>query len=125
MRKATKATKRKTTTTRAVRPGAKAWSPADIRQLVSMYKNQTAQEVANNMGRSLASVKAKIRTLNLKKDPAAKRRAAARRRAENMGSRGGTTRRTTARKGGATKRASRTRTSGARNGSRRTMRRNA
>ncbi len=123
MRKATRATKKKTTTTRAVRPGAKAWSPADIRQLVSLYKNQTAQEVANSMGRSLASVKAKIRTLNLKKDPAAKRRAAARRRAENTGSRG-TTRKTTGRKTTG-KSASRSRTTGARNGSRRTMRRGA
>lgn len=80
MRKATRKVKRKAAG-RTVRPGAKAWSTADIRHLVVSYKTKTAQQVADTMGRTLASVKAKIRTLNLKKGTAARRQGGNRRRA--------------------------------------------
>ncbi|HOD65970.1 MAG TPA: hypothetical protein PKW75_03510 [candidate division Zixibacteria bacterium] len=80
MRKATKATRKKTAARRAVRPGAKAWTQGEVQELVRLYKETTAHEVGRRLGRSLASVKAKIRTLKLRKSAAARRRTVAGRR---------------------------------------------
>ena len=84
----------------ATRPGAKAWSAAEVTKLRKMYKTKTATEIAKNLRRSLSSVKSKCRAMGLRKTAAAKksitrRRATTRRTAPK---RKATTRRTTTRR---------------------------
>lgn len=69
MRSAKKKPARKKATTRkvAVRPGAKAWTAAETAKLKKAYKTNSASEIAKMLKRSISSVKAKIRTLGLKK----------------------------------------------------------
>lgn len=116
MRKATKKAAKKKTAGRAVRAGAKAWDQQDVRQLRSLYDTHTAQQIAKILGRSLASVKAKIRTLGLKKPPAAQRRILR----ERAARKGGAKKKTTTKKKSSVRRApARKRTAVKKNRSRR------
>ena len=73
MRKATKkATTRKPKKKVAVRPGVRAWTAAEVAKLKKMYKTEPATKIAKALKRTLSSVKAKIRTLGIKK-PATKK----------------------------------------------------
>ena len=68
MRKATKKTVRKAKAKKpAVRKGAKAWAAAEVSTLRKAYKTKTATELAKMFRRSVSSVKAKARSLKLKK----------------------------------------------------------
>jgi len=69
MRSARKKATRKTTVRRkpGVRKGAKAWTAAETTMLKREYKTHSATEIAKMLRRSVSSVKAKARTLGLKK----------------------------------------------------------
>ncbi len=69
-----KTTRKKTTKTARVRKGAKAWAAAEVAMLKRAYKTQSATQIAKTLRRSVSSVKAKARTLGLRKP--ARRRAA-------------------------------------------------
>jgi len=50
-----------------MRKGAKAWTASETATLKTGYKTQTTTQIAKTLRRSVSSVKAKARTLGLKK----------------------------------------------------------
>lgn len=68
----------------ALRPGTKAWTPAQVATLKKLYRSTTNAQIARRLRRTVASVAAKARTLKLKKSApkkkAATKRTAARKR---------------------------------------------
>jgi hypothetical protein len=77
MRSARKKATRKTAAKKPrLRKGAKAWTPAEVTTLRTAYRTKSATEIAKMLRRSVSSVKAKARTLGLRK-PAGKRKAVA------------------------------------------------
>lgn len=79
MRKATRKPVRKAKAKKTVtRKGAKVWSSAEVTNLRKAYKTKTATELARMFRRTVSSVKAKARSLGLKKAKPAKKSAPAR-----------------------------------------------
>ncbi|MFQ6007908.1 MAG: hypothetical protein ACE5K8_03055 [Candidatus Zixiibacteriota bacterium] len=98
MRSARKKATRKTTAKRPkVRKGAKAWSSAEIATLRQAYRTKSATEIAKMLRRTVSSVKAKARTLKLRKP--VRRKAAGKKATKKKA-----TRKATAKRKGAVKR---------------------
>ena len=62
-----KTTRRKPAKKLRVRKGAKAWTASETATLKMGYKTHTTTQIAKTLRRSVSSVKAKARTLGLKK----------------------------------------------------------
>jgi hypothetical protein len=62
-----KTTRKKPVKKPRVRKGAKAWMATETATLKKAYKTQTTTQIAKTLRRSVSSVKAKARTLGLKK----------------------------------------------------------
>ena len=62
-----KPARKKATTKKVGRKGVKAWTAAETATLKKAYKTHSATEIAKMLRRTVSSVKAKARTLGLKK----------------------------------------------------------
>jgi len=67
-----KTTRKKAVRISGVRKGAKVWTAVEVATLRRTYKTQSATQIAKTLRRSVSSVKAKVRTLGLKKKVQAK-----------------------------------------------------
>ncbi|MEW5992890.1 MAG: hypothetical protein AB1744_00650 [Candidatus Zixiibacteriota bacterium] len=95
-----------------VRKAAKAWTATEVTTLRQMYRTQSATQIAKALRRTVSSVKAKARTLKLRKPGrrrAATKKMVTRRAVGRPKTRRATTRRKTTRKTAARKRTRRTR----------------
>ena len=63
-----RATTRRSATKRGATVRVKVWSASEVSKLRKSYKNTTNTRIAKSLGRTIASVRAKAGSLNLKKN---------------------------------------------------------